>query len=248
MRFKGKVALVTGGSRGIGRAISLRLASEGANVVVNFFRNRNAAETTMAEIKSKGVEALEARGNIGNPRAVDKIFTKIEEHFGRLDILVSNAALGSFSPALDIDDEAWNLAMEVNAKAYLRCVQKAKDMMRSGSKIVAITSLGSQRYIKGYGSIAVSKAALETLTRYLAVELAPRGINANTVCGGFIDTEALRGLPDFENLKQQVITRTPGERLGRPEDIADVVAFLCSEDSRWITGQTIIVDGGFSLT
>ncbi|MFQ5869696.1 MAG: SDR family oxidoreductase, partial [Candidatus Zixiibacteriota bacterium] len=135
-----------------------------------------------------------------------------------------------------------------NAKAYLRCVQKAKDMMPSGSKIVAITSLGSQRYIKGYASMAVSKAALETLTRYLAVDLAPRGINANTVCGGFIDTEALRGLPDFESLKQQVITRTPGERLGRPEDIADVVAFLCSEESRWITGQTIIVDGGFSLT
>ena len=248
MRFKGKVALVTGGSRGIGRAISLRFASEGANIVLNFFRNRSAAEATMAEIKSRGVEVLEARCNIGNPQGVDKIFAKIKEQFGKLDILVSNAALGSFSPALDIDDQAWDLAMEVNAKAYLHCVQRAKEMMPSGGKIVAITSLGSQRYIKGYGSIAVSKAAIETLTRYLAVELAPQRINVNTVCGGFIDTEALRSLPAFENLKQQVITRTPGERLGQPEDIADVVAFLCSEDSRWITGQTIIVDGGFSLT
>jgi len=248
MRFKGKVALVTGGSRGIGRAIALRLASEGANIVLNFFRNRGAAEATMGEIELRGVKVLEARGNIGNPQAVDKIFTKIKERFGKLDILVSNAALGSFSPALEVDDKAWDLATEVNAKGYLRCVQKAKDMMPSGGRIVAITSLGSQRYIKGYASIAVSKAALETLTRYLAVELAPRGINVNTVCGGFIDTEALRGLPNYESLKEEIVRRTPAQRVGRPEDIADVVAFLCSEGCRWITGQTVVVDGGFSLT
>lgn len=247
MRFEGKVALVTGGSRGIGRAISLRLASEGASIVLNFFRNRSAAEATIAEIQAKGGQVLEARGNVGNPQAQGKIIEKIRERFGKLDILVSNAALGSFSPALEVDDRAWDLATEVNAKAYLRWVQKANDIMPSGGRIVAITSLGSQRYIKGYASIAVSKAALETLTRYLAVELAPRGINVNTVCGGFIETDALRGLPDFEKLQEQVISRTPMERLGQPKDIADVVAFLCSEDSRWITGQTIVADGGFSL-
>jgi enoyl-[acyl-carrier protein] reductase III len=178
---------------------------------------------------------------------IPPIFEKIKERFGKLDILISNAALGLFSSALTIDDKAWHLSMNTNAQALLVCVQNANDIMPDNSRIVSLSSLGSQRYIPGYAAIGVSKAAIENLTKYLAYELASRKITVNCVSGGFIDTGALHSFPNYQEMVDEVIRRTPLERIGRAEEVADVVLFLAGPKASWITGQTIVVDGGYSL-
>jgi len=245
--FEGKVALITGGTKGIGKAIALKLAAGGADVAVNFLRSRNAADQTLRELAEFGGQHHAIRCNIGNTEKMPKVFEEVKEMYGRLDIFVSNAALGVFTSAMNLDDKAWHLSMDTNAWAYLKSVQIARDMMPDGSKIVALSSLGSVRYISGYAAIGASKAAIETLTRYLAYELAPRKINVNTVSGGFIDTDALKGFPNYQEMVDEVVRRTPFNRVGQPEEVADVVTFLCSEKAKWITGQVIVVDGGYSL-
>ena len=245
--FEGKVALITGGTKGIGKAIALKLAAGGANVAVNFLRSRNAADQTMRELGALGGDHIAIRCNIGNTEKMPKVFQEIKEKYGRLDIFISNAALGVFTSAMELDDKAWHLSMDTNAWAYLKSVQIARELMPDGSKIVALSSLGSVRYITGYAAIGASKAAIETVTRYLAYELAPRKINVNTVSGGFIDTDALKGFPNYQEMVDEVVRRTPFNRVGQPDEVADVVVFLCSEKSKWITGQVIVVDGGYSL-
>jgi enoyl-[acyl-carrier protein] reductase III len=148
---------------------------------------------------------------------------------------------------MEITDKAWHLSMDTNAEAFLHCVQMSRAMMPDGSKIVALSSLGTTRYIPGYAAIGASKAAIETLTRNFAWELAPRNINVNTVSGGFIDTDALKVFPNYQDMVDEVVRRTPFGRIGRPDEVADVVVFLCTDKAKWITGQVIIVDGGYSL-
>lgn len=244
----GKVSVVTGGTKGIGRSIALKLASRGSDVVVNYFRSRSAADETVAAIQSHGVRALAVRGNIGNKDFHPKLFDEVHAMFGKVDILVSNAALGLFANIMDVDQRAWDLSLHTNAEAMLFCAQKAVPMMPNGGKIVALSSLGSTRYIPGYSAIGISKAAIETLTRYLAYELAPRFINVNAVSGGFIDTDALKSFPNYEDMLREVVRRTPFGRVGNPDEVADVAVFLCTDAARWITGQVIIVDGGYTLT
>jgi enoyl-[acyl-carrier protein] reductase III len=245
--FEGKVALITGGTKGIGKCIALKLAQGGANVAVNYLRSRNAADETMQELDKLGGDHLAIRCNIGNHEKMHKVIDEVREKYGRLDIFVSNAALGLFTSASDLDEKAWHLSMDTNAWAFLRSVQLIGDMMPDGSKIVALSSLGSVRYIAGYAAIGASKAAIETLTRYLAYELAPRQINVNTVSGGFIDTDALKGFPNYQEMVDEVVRRTPFKRVGLADEVADVVVFLCSDRSKWITGQVVVVDGGYSL-
>jgi enoyl-[acyl-carrier protein] reductase III len=245
--YEGKVALITGGTKGIGKSIALKLAEGGANVAVNYLRSHNAANDTLKELSVFGGEHHAIRCNIGNHEKMHKVFDEVREKYGRLDIFVSNAALGVFTSAGDLDEKAWHLSMDTNAWAFLRSVQLARDMMPDGAKIVALSSLGSVRYINGYAAIGASKAAIETITRYLAYELAPHLINVNTVSGGFIDTDALKGFPNYQEMVDEVVRRTPFKRVGRPEEIAEVVCFLCSERAKWITGQVIVVDGGYSL-
>ena len=247
--LKGKVALVTGSSRGIGRAIALRLAKEGADVIVNYFRRREAAEQTAKEIESLGVTAKVIRANVGDPEKIDEMFDTIASGFGRLDIFVNNAASGLPRSVLDLDTKVWEWTMDVNARALLLCAQRAVRLMEGrGGKIVAITSLGSSLVWPGYAAIGVSKATLEALTRYLAIELAPKGICVNAVGASFVPTEVglayARGGQQGEDASWQT---TLAGRMVSAEDIANVVAFLCREEAFMIRGQTIIVDGGFSL-
>ena len=246
--LEGKVAVVTGGTKGIGRSVARKLAARGCNVVVNYFRSRSAAEETVAELESLGVKGLAIRGNIGNKDFHPKLFDEVEQAFGKVDILVSNAALGLFANIMEVDQRAWDLSLHTNAEAMLFCAQRAVPIMPPGSKIVALSSLGSIRYIPGYAAIGISKAAIETLTRYLAHELAPKSINVNAVSGGFIDTDALKSFPNYDEMMREVIRRTPFGRVGMPDEVADVVVFLCTDAARWVTGQILIVDGGYTLT
>lgn len=247
--LKGKVALVTGSSRGIGRAIALKLAEQGADVIINFFRRRQAAEQTAKDIESLGVTAKVIKANVGNPDKIDEMFDIIGSSFGRLDIFINNAASGLPRSALDLDSKGWEWTMDINARAFLLCTQRAVKLMEGrGGKIVAISSLGSYLVLPGYVAIGISKATLEALTRYLAIELAPKGICVNAVAASLVTTEAgmlyARGGQQGESSPWQT---TPAGRLVAPEDVANVVAFLCSEEAFMIRGQIIIVDGGTSL-
>ena len=245
--FEGKIALVTGGTRGIGRAVTLRLAEMGATVIINFFENRTAAEDTMEEVRKRGSDGMLFRANVGNHQQLHKMFDAIEEKYGILHIFISNAALGIPGEIDEVDDKIWDLAMDVNAKAFLYGSQRASKLMREGGSIVTLSSLGAQSYFPGYSSIGVSKAALETLVRYIAVEYSRKNITCNVVSGGMIDTDALKKFPAmYKTLHDETMRKTPMGRLGTPEDVAGVVCFLCTPDAKFVTGQTLIVDGGYS--
>jgi enoyl-[acyl-carrier protein] reductase III len=245
--LEGKVALVTGGSRGIGHAISLKLAEEGADVIINYFRRRSAAESTVQEIQAKGVKAYAIKANVGEPETVDSMFQEIEDKFGRLDILINNAASGVARAAVDLDIRGWDWTMNINARAFLQCAQKAAKLMPNGGKMVSISSLGSRLVMPIYTVVGVSKAALEALTRYLAIELAPKGICVNGIAAGAVETEALKFYTADPNLPQLAWKTTPAGRMVQPEDIANLVAFLCRDESAMIRGQIIVIDGGVSL-
>lgn len=247
--FQDKTALVTGGSRGIGRATALRLASKGANVAISYLRNHKAAKMTAAEIEGFGRKALLVQANFNEPSDITALFGEVEKNFGSLDILIHSAALGNLRPLSEATVASWDVTMNVNARAFLLCAKFAKSlMMGKDGIIVGVSSMGSSRYIPSYGVIGISKAALEALVRYLAVEFAPLGIRVNAVSGGPIDTDTLHQFVDFQILKDSCIANTPANRLGVPGDLADVVLFLCSNSSRWIVGQTLVADGGMSLS
>ncbi len=248
MHLRGKKALVTGGARGIGQAVVLQLAENGAEVMINYLRNDEAARQTQELVERAGGRAHLAKGDVGRPPALKKVFEEVKEKLGVLDILVHAAALGVFSPISEIGVLHWNVSLDVNARALLLCAQEALELMAGrNARIIGISSLGSHRYLPHYGAIGVSKAALETLIKYLAVELAPRGIRVNGVSGGLVETDALRMHPLYREQKEEAIRRTPAGRIGTPEDIAKVVLFLVSSQSDWIFGQTLVADGGLDL-
>ncbi|MFQ6083069.1 MAG: enoyl-[acyl-carrier-protein] reductase FabL [Candidatus Aminicenantia bacterium] len=248
MNSKGKVALITGGSRGIGQAIALKLAQAGADIAINFLRHREPAEETAQAIQNMGRKALVIKANVANEKDVEEIFDQIKNTFGRLDILVSNAASGVLKPALKLTLKHWHWTMNINAGALLPLVQGAVPLMpKEGGKIIAVSSLGAVRAIPNYAAIGASKAALESMIRHLASELAPRGINVNAVSAGVVETEALKYFPNREEMIKVSLERTPAGRLVTPQDIANIVLFLCSDLANMIHGQTIVVDGGYSI-
>lgn len=244
-----KVALVTGSSRGIGKTIALRLAEKGYNLVINYARSRSAAEETAKEVEKFGVEALVVKANVGKQDKIKELFAEIDEQFGRLDVFVNNAASGVLRPLMEIEESHWNWTMDINSKALLFCAQEAAKLMEKsgGGAIVSLSSLGAIRYLKNYTTVGVSKAAVEALTRYLAVELAEKNIVVNAVSGGAVDTDALTHFPNRDELLNDAKDRTPAGRIVEPNDLANAVIFLLSDEASMIRGQTIIVDGGISL-
>ena len=246
MRLDGKVALVTGGSRGIGKAIALEFAGRGADIAFNYLRNHRAARETQEEIEALGVRCLRVRAHLGDEEKIADLFGAIDAEFGRLDILINNAATGVQRPALELESKHWDWTINVNAKAAWMCAVEASKLMRDGGHIVNITSEGSRRVLPLYFSVGVSKASLEAITRYLAVELAPLNISVNAVSGGYVDTGALDHFPTKEEMLESG-RNTPVGRMVTVEDIAKTVAFLCSPDAEMIRGQIIVVDGGVTL-
>jgi enoyl-[acyl-carrier protein] reductase III len=242
--FGGKSVLVTGGSRGIGREIALRFAEQGAaRVAVSYLRNDKAAEETAGALRDRGAEPVLLRGNVGDAA---KAASFVEE-LGPLAVLVSNAATGVIRPALELEERHWDWTMNANARAFLTLARHAAPRMRAGSSIVAISSLGSTRVLENYVLVGTSKAALEALVRYLAVELAPQGINVNAVSAGLVETGALEHFPNREEMLDWYRRRTPAGRLVEPPDVAGVVCFLASPEAAMIRGQTVVVDGGYSV-
>jgi len=251
MRFSGKVALVTGSSRGIGRAIALRLAREGADVVVHYRRQTVAAQETAAAIAALGRRALVVQAELGEAPAIRCMFTQVHETFGGLDILVANAAATAFKPLLEQQEHHIDKTFAITVDAFVLAVQEAVRLMQGRrGKIVTVSGIDARRYIPLHGALAAAKGALEVLTAYLACELAPQGISVNGVNPGFVNTDSAHvfGEKVYRLLEQNIVTYTPLQRVGTPDDIANVVAFLCSEDAAWICGQTLTVDGGLSLS
>jgi enoyl-[acyl-carrier protein] reductase III len=248
--LRGRVALVTGSSRGIGRAIALELAGRGADVVVNYVRKRSAAEEVVAEIQALGRRAMAVRAHMGDADQIRALFDPIRAEFGRCDILIGNVASGVIRPITEVEDKHWDWTLDINARSILRCAQQAVPLMEplGWGRIIGISSFGSSRVFSEYGVIGVSKAAIEALVRYLAAELAPKGIVVNAVSPGIVETEALRFFPiDVAETLERAAARTPARRVTTPEDVARVVAFLCTDDASMIVGQTIVVDGGWSI-
>jgi enoyl-[acyl-carrier protein] reductase III len=242
LSFDGASVLVTGGSRGIGKAIALRFAALGARrVAIGYMRADATAEETAAELAELGAESVLVRGNVASQRVADEVAA-----LGPLDVLVHAAATGVIRPALETDDKHWDWTLSANARALLSLTRAAAPAMPAGSSILGISSLGSTRVLENYTLVGASKAALEALVRYLAVELAPRGIRVNAVSAGVVETGALEHFPNKEAMLDMG-RRNPAGRIVTPDDVAGCVTFLCSPEAEMIRGQTLVIDGGWSL-
>lgn len=249
MNLTGKAAVITGSGRGIGRAIALALAVEGCDIGLNYFRNRDSAEQTAAEIEKLGVNVVITKAHMGQDGEAQRLIDESAKTLGSVDIFVGNAASGVQKPILEIDSRAWDWTMNINARSILQGVQAAVPHMRKngGGRILTITSSGSRRVYRDYGVIGTSKAAIETLTRYLAVELAPEGIIVNCISPGLVMTDALDSFPHQQQMIEEANAKTPAGRLVTPEDVGKLAVWLCSDAANMIVGQTIEIDGGFGL-
>lgn len=244
----GKKALVTGGSRGIGRAIAVRLAEAGCDVAINYLRNKGPAQETASAVEACGRRAMLWKGNVAESDTHPEMFAALREELGGLDILISNAASGVIKPAMELTPRHWQWTMDINAGALLSLAQQCATLMAGrGGHIVAVSSLGAVRAIPNYAAVGASKAALESLVRHLAIELAPRGVRVNAISAGVVDTDALKHFPNRTQLLEESARRTPAGRLTEPADVAQAVLFLVSPLASQMVGQTIVVDGGYSI-
>jgi len=248
LTLAGRVALITGGARGIGRAVARKLAHAGCDVIVNYYNSHDEAQALCDEIAGLGRRSLAVQGSVADASSVDDMFAAVRERFDRIDILVSNAASGVLKPAMEMTLKHWRWCMETNAFALNLMAQHVAPMMPAGGRILAMSSLGASRAIPNYAFIGASKAALESLVRALAQELGPRGIRVNAVSAGVVDTDALAYFPNRDRLLAEFAERTPAGPDLTPENVADALYLLCLPEADKITGQTIVVDGGFAIS
>lgn len=241
-------ALVTGGSRGIGRATALALAGAGVTrIALGFVDNEAAAQDACRAVESAGAEAVAIRANLATPTGVDQLFDGVAARFGALDVFVHCAAIAAFKPLSQTRPNQWDITMNTNARSFLAGAQRAIPMMSDGGSMVAVSSLGSVRAFPNYGAMGPTKAALESIVRGLAVELAPRRVRVNAVSAGLVNGTGVTALPGSAAAIAAASKRTPMGRIAEPEEIASIIVFLCAPASHWITGQTLIADGGWSL-
>jgi enoyl-[acyl-carrier protein] reductase III len=250
MKFADKIALITGGTRGIGRALALTLAREGATLIVNDKKNEDTARATVAELEALGAKATAVRADLEDPAQIDALFDAVKAEYGRLDFYVSNAAASSFKRILDLKAHHLDRSYALNVRAFVLGAIRAVPLMDKGGRIAVLSSYGSIRAYPTYANLGSAKAAVEAWVRYMAIEFAPYGINVNAVNGGIIETESsaffynVPGMPSMDG----VLEKVPKARQGTAQEVADVVAFLLAADSEYVTGQTIVVDGGLSVT
>lgn len=245
-KLQGKVALVTGASKGIGAAIAKAYAAEGATVVVNYASDRAGGECVVSEIEAKGGKAIAVQGDVGKAGDVERLFDIAKESYGKIDIVVNNAGVFAFQPLAEVTEAEFHRQFNINVLGSLLVAQQAaKHIGAGGGSIVNVSSVVSESPVPGSSIYSATKGAVDTLSKALSLELAPRKIRVNTVAPGGVDTEGARtlGMPDSD-LDADIIARTPLGRLGQPDDIAKVAVFLASEDSAWLTGERITASGG----
>ncbi|MCL4178580.1 MAG: SDR family oxidoreductase [Verrucomicrobia bacterium] len=244
----GKIALVTGGSRGIGRAIVLKLVDAGCDVALLYHNSHEEAEAVCQSARALGRTALAIQADVGDPQSVAEAVTAFRGTFGRVDFLISNAAIGVLRPALELTLKHWRRCLETNALALNTLAQQVVPLMPAGGRMIALSSLGALRAIPHYAFIGASKAALESVARSLAQELGPRGISVNVVSAGVVDTDALKHFPNREELLAEYGRRTPRGPVLTPADVAGAVYLLCLPEAAMITGHTLVVDGGYCIS
>lgn len=248
-RFDGKVALITGGSRGIGSALAITLGRGGASVVINYKKNADLAEKTRAAVAEAGGQAITVAADVEDPAGIDSLFDTAREAYGRLDFFVCNAAASSFKPIMDLRQHHLDRSYAMNIRALVLGAQRAVPLMTDGGRIVALSSYGSDRAYPTYANLGAAKAAIEAWVRYMATEFAPRGINVNAVSGGIITSDSsdyFYNVPGMAPLST-VVAKIPKGRSGTVQEVADTVEFLLAPESEYITGQTLVVDGGLSI-
>ena len=255
MTVHGKHALITGSSRGIGRGIALKRAEQGVKIAINYYKNDAAAKDTLARVRERGSDGFIVQADVCHPEEITRMFRKVKDEFGALDIFVSNARTEAptfYQPTMEITLDKWDTAVDSQAKAFLVAVREASELMRDGGRVIAITYAPGGRFgsWQPWVAMGAAKSALEVLCRYFAVALAPRGITVNALSPGWIEDSVLNSLPEAMQKKIHEWHEggwTPMGRLGTPADIGNAVTLLCSEEAGWITGQLIAVDGGASL-
>jgi len=244
----GKKALVTGGSRGIGRGICLALAKQGADVAVNYRSNEAEAQAVVSEIKAMGRQAFAVQADVSSAESVAKMFAEVKSRWGKLDILVNNAGIVKFANFEEVTEEDWDQILDVNLKGQFLCAKEAVRLMGPGGKIINIASIASGGVGIGFRQIAhytASKGGVVALTENLALELGPKGINVNAIAPGVIETDMTKGLTTDEKTSAGLLARIPKGRFGKPEDIGVAAAFLASDEADYITGTVLYVDGGW---
>jgi NAD(P)-dependent dehydrogenase (short-subunit alcohol dehydrogenase family) len=246
--FEGKIALITGASRGIGRALALSLAARGATPVINYRRNEDAARETVAEIERLGATTLAIRADLESLDQTEAMFDQVQDRFGRLDFFVSNASASSFLPFMELKPHHLERTFNLNVRAFVIGTQRAARLMDAGGRIVVLSSYGSMRTFPTYANLGSAKAAAEMWARYMAVELAPMGINVNALTPGIIESDSsayFYGTGRVAPL-QTVVPKIPKQRLGSVQEVADCVLFLLSPASEYVTGTTLVIDGGLT--
>lgn len=244
--FKDKVALITGGARGIGRATALKFAKHGTDIAIVYYNSVDEAQTLVQEIQDMGRKAVAIQANVADAASVQEAVQAFLKHFDTLDFLISNAASGVLKPALKMTTKHWRWCLETNALALNHLVSALHPAMSRGGRVIALSSLGAERAIPNYAFIGASKAALEALVRSLSLELAPSGITVNTVSAGVVDTDALKYFPNRESLLETYAQHALTDRALTPDDVADAVYLLCLPEASMINAHTLFVDAGYS--